>query len=87
MIDRSYSTEGQSMESASPDISGRQRIPARRGVAAEAKRGHQRGGSACVAACRNGPHRRVLGMPPGHDSGQRHEICRCAFRDCLATIR
>jgi uncharacterized protein len=39
MIDRNYSIEGQSMENVSPDRSDRQRIPARRGVAATAKRG------------------------------------------------
>jgi hypothetical protein len=39
MIDRSYSIEDQSMENVAPDGSDRQRIPARRGVAAKAMRG------------------------------------------------
>src|SRR5882672_1769108 len=27
--------------------------------------------------------RRHLGMPPGYDSGQRHEVHRCAFHDYI----
>jgi hypothetical protein len=42
MIDRNYAIEDQSMESVSPDRSDRQRIPARRGVAAKAMRGQVR---------------------------------------------
>jgi uncharacterized protein YcgI (DUF1989 family) len=39
MIDRNHSIEGQSMESVAPDGPERQRIPARRGVAAKARHG------------------------------------------------